>query len=51
MLQGLGYAPQGFSDSATALQALQDDPQGFDAVVADEVMPGLSGYAVDPGAA
>jgi len=43
MLQGLGYAPQGFSDSATALQALQDDPQGFDAVVTDEVMPGLTG--------
>ena len=43
MLQGLGYAPEGRSDPASALQALRDDPEGFAAVITDEVMPGLSG--------
>ncbi len=43
MLQGLGYAPVGFSDSSAALQALRDDPTGFAAVITDEVMPRLSG--------
>jgi len=43
MLEGLGYAPQGFTDSKAALQALTDDPQGFAAVITDEVMPGLTG--------
>jgi nitrogen-specific signal transduction histidine kinase len=43
MLEGLGYAPQGTSDPAAALQALQDDPQRFAAVITDEVMPGLTG--------
>ena len=43
MLRGLGYAPVGFADSTAALQALKDDPQGFAAVITDEVMPALSG--------
>jgi signal transduction histidine kinase/ActR/RegA family two-component response regulator len=43
MLQGLGYAPEGFSDAAAALKALQDDPHGYAAVITDEVMPGLTG--------
>jgi signal transduction histidine kinase len=43
MLQGLGYAPEGRSDPASALQALRDDPGRFAAVITDEVMPGLSG--------
>jgi len=43
MLRGLGYSPEGYSDPTTALQALRDDPQGFAALITDEVMPGLSG--------
>ena len=43
MLQGLGYRPVGFSSASAALQALRDDPQGFSAVITDEVMPQLSG--------
>jgi signal transduction histidine kinase len=43
LLQGLGYAPEGFSDSAAALAALQAQPDGFAAVITDEVMPGLTG--------
>lgn len=43
VLQGLGYAPQGFTDPVSALRAVQDDPDGFTAVITDEVMPGLTG--------
>lgn len=43
VLQGLGYAPEGFTDPAAALQAVQAAPDGFAAVISDEVMPGLSG--------
>jgi signal transduction histidine kinase/CheY-like chemotaxis protein len=43
MLKGLGYEPVVYSDPVTALQALRETPQRFAAVVADEVMPGLSG--------
>lgn len=43
LLQGLGYAPVGFTSSADALQALRDDPARYAAVITDEVMPGLSG--------
>jgi FixJ family two-component response regulator len=43
LLQGLGYAPVGFTSSADALQALQDDPTRYAAVITDEVMPRLSG--------
>ncbi len=43
MLRGLGYAPVCYTDSTAALQALNDDPHGFAAVITDEVMPHLSG--------
>lgn len=43
LLTGLGYAPEGYSDPGAALQALNDDPQRFAAVITDEVMPGLTG--------
>jgi CheY-like chemotaxis protein len=43
IVQGLGYAPQGFTDPAIALQSLQEDPAAFAAVITDEVMPGLTG--------
>jgi signal transduction histidine kinase/ActR/RegA family two-component response regulator len=43
LLQALGYAPVGFDDPRAALQALADAPAGFDAVITDEVMPGMTG--------
>jgi CheY-like chemotaxis protein len=43
MLQGMGYAPQGCTDAAAALQALREQPQHYAGVITDEVMPGLTG--------
>ena len=43
MLKGMGYTPIPFNDSAAALSALRANPGGFDALITDEVMPGLSG--------
>lgn len=43
VLKALGYAPEGFTDPAAALLAVQAEPEGFAAVVSDEVMPGLTG--------
>ena len=43
VLKGLGYESMGYSDPATALQALREAPHRFAAVITDEVMPGLSG--------
>ncbi len=43
MLQGMGYAPEGFIDSGVALAALRERPQHYAAVITDEVMPGLTG--------
>jgi len=42
-LQELGYAPIGFTSSTAALAAFRADPLGFDAVITDERMPGMSG--------
>jgi signal transduction histidine kinase/CheY-like chemotaxis protein len=43
MLASLGYEPVGFDRSAAALAAFRADPQRFDLVLTDEVMPGMSG--------
>ncbi len=43
VLSRLGYKPVGFSNSRDALAELQAAPARFDAVITDEVMPGLSG--------
>ena len=45
-LEELGYAPVGFTSSAAALEAFRADPKGFDAVITDERMPGMSGSAL-----
>jgi PAS domain S-box-containing protein len=45
-LEELGYAPLGFTSSSAALAALRADPQRFDALIADERMPGMSGSAL-----
>jgi PAS domain S-box-containing protein len=43
VLKRLGYEPVAFADGAAALAGFQAAPQRFDAVIADEVMPGLTG--------
>ena len=43
VLSRLGYEPVPFSDSHAALAAFEAAPERFDVVVADEVMPGLTG--------
>jgi signal transduction histidine kinase/ActR/RegA family two-component response regulator len=43
MLAALGYEPVGFDSGARALAAFHADPQRFDLVLADEVMPGMTG--------
>src|SRR4051812_527512 len=39
----LGSRPEVFADAAAALAAFQAAPEDFDAVVTDEILPGLSG--------
>jgi signal transduction histidine kinase/ActR/RegA family two-component response regulator len=43
MLATLGYEPAGYTDSRAALEAFRADPSRFEAVISDEVMPGLAG--------
>ena len=43
MLKGLGYEPVGCTDPGTALARLLAEPQRYVAVIADEVMPRMSG--------
>ena len=43
MLKRLGYEPAAYRDGAAALAAFEAAPQRFDAVITDEVMPGVTG--------
>ena len=43
MLAGLGYEAVGFEKSTAALAAFHADPQRFDLVVTDELMPEITG--------
>ncbi|HEX6297221.1 MAG TPA: PAS domain S-box protein [Burkholderiales bacterium] len=43
VLRNLGYEPVGCADGNAALSAFQAAPERVDAVIADEVMPGLTG--------
>ena len=43
MLKSLGYDPVGFTDSKKALTEFLNAPDSFDAVVTDQVMPGMDG--------
>jgi PAS domain S-box-containing protein len=43
VLARLGYEAVSFSDSNAALAAFEAAPEGFDVVVTDEAMPGLTG--------
>jgi len=45
-LEEFGYRPVGYTSSAAALAAFRADPLGYDAVVTDERMPGMTGSAL-----
>ncbi len=42
-LQSMGYDVTSHTDSKKALEAFQNDPEGFDLLVTDQTMPGLTG--------
>jgi signal transduction histidine kinase len=42
-LKRYGYQVQGFDDPLTALKAVERNPDAFDLVIADRIMPGLYG--------
>jgi PAS domain S-box-containing protein len=44
VLERLGYEVVGLSDPVAALEAFREDPAGFDVVVTDLSMPGMSGF-------
>jgi PAS domain S-box-containing protein len=46
LLAELGYEPVGFADPKSALAALATTPARFDAVLTDEIMPGMTGTAL-----
>jgi CheY-like chemotaxis protein len=43
MLAALNYEPAGFTRPADALEEFRADPTRFDAVVLDQLMPGMTG--------
>jgi DNA-binding NtrC family response regulator len=43
MLAALGYEPVGFDGSDAALAAFRADPQRFDLLLTDEIMPSMTG--------
>ena len=43
LLAGLGYEPAGFDSGETALRVFKSDPDRFDVVLTDEMLPGLPG--------
>jgi signal transduction histidine kinase len=43
MLAALGYEPVGFDSTAAALATFRADPQRFDLVLTDEIMPQMTG--------
>jgi signal transduction histidine kinase/ActR/RegA family two-component response regulator len=43
MLAALGYEPVGFDDGLAAIAAFQREPQRFDLVLTDEIMPTITG--------
>lgn len=43
LLAALGYEPVGFDKGCTALAAFRADPQRFDLVLTDEIMPDVTG--------
>ncbi len=43
LLAELGYEPVGYTDPKAALEALRSEPDRYDALLTDEVMPALTG--------
>ena len=43
MLASIGYEPVGFDSSSAALAAFRADPDRFDLVLTDELMPEMTG--------
>ena len=43
LLAGLGYEPVGFDSSESALRVFRADPDRFDVIVTDEMLPGMPG--------
>ncbi len=43
LLAELGYEPIGYTDPKAALEALRGEPERYDALLTDEVMPALTG--------
>lgn len=43
LLAELGYEPIGYTDPRAALEALRSEPERYDALLTDEVMPALTG--------
>ena len=43
MLAALGYEPVGFDSGRAALTAFRADPERFDLVLTDEIMPEMTG--------
>ena len=43
LLAGLGYEPAGYSSAEAALAAFELDPNRFEAVLTDQMLPGLQG--------
>jgi CheY-like chemotaxis protein len=43
MLERLGYRVEARTDGAGALRAFEDDPDGYDLVITDQSMPGMTG--------
>lgn len=43
LLADLGYEPIGYTDPQAALEALRSEPNRYDALLTDEVMPALTG--------
>jgi nitrogen-specific signal transduction histidine kinase/CheY-like chemotaxis protein len=46
MLAALGYEPVGFKDVATAVAAARAEPDRFEAVILDQVLPASNGVAI-----
>jgi PAS domain S-box-containing protein len=44
VLERMGYEVVGFSDPVAALETFRENPAGFDVVVTDLSMPGMSGF-------
>jgi two-component system OmpR family response regulator len=48
-LEAEGYDAHVVGDGPTALELVENDPQGFELVILDLMLPGMSGYAVCEG--